>query len=195
MRLAKRRQQLAHGQQMLLHLKMTVRTDPLQIDQAAAHAFDAPGQKGIGLQPQRRVAEQTGIVVAHLIEDAVQLLLPAALRIARLSVTGKQRVDPGLAAALELQQLIGHTAVCRNDEDAIVEIGRRATAENDVVAHSLEVRHRRATDFFYGVAHKFSCLPDRGRLRMRGAVATHSTTMRQTCSGHGRNCSALKRSI
>src|SRR3546814_2335620 len=55
-------------------------------------------------------------------------------------------VDAGLAGLLVLQQQVGHAAVGRHHEHAVIEVAAGALADDDIVHHGLDRRHRGAAD-------------------------------------------------
>ena len=85
MRLAEGGQHLAHGQEMVLELEMAVGAQPVEIDQAGAHALDALADEGVGVAARHRVVEDLGILGEHRLGNRGQRVAPAPAALGELA--------------------------------------------------------------------------------------------------------------
>ena len=140
-------QHFTSRQQMLLKLELPVGTQTLQINQAAANAFDAVSDELVRLLLEHGVREQLAIDVGQELDQFGEVVAPGPVRLG----IGEQGIDTRFSGFLVLQQFVGDTAIGGDHEDALVQVVLGAPAENDVVAHRLIIAHGGAADFLYGM--------------------------------------------
>ena len=80
-RLAKGRQHLAHGHQMLVEAEMPVGTQALQVEQAAPDALDAVAHESVGGVAVGMITENVAIDRLHVVGDAGQRVSPQRIRL------------------------------------------------------------------------------------------------------------------
>ncbi len=126
---------------------MPVGTELLQAVHALAGIVDARVDELVGGVQLVLGAEQFGVLGQHALAHVLQRLAPGALALG----VGEALIDAGFAGFLVFQQQVGHAAVGRDDEDALVQRCAFPAADEDVVEDFLEAAHRRAADLFYGM--------------------------------------------
>ncbi len=138
---------LAHLHQVFGELEVAVGAKLLQAVHALAGIVDARVDELVGGVQFVLGTEQLGVLGEHALAHTLQRFAPGtfALRI------GEALVDAGLAGLLVLQQQVGHAAVGRDDEDALVQRCAFPAADEDIVENFLEAAHRRAADLFHGM--------------------------------------------
>src|SRR3546814_10659352 len=66
-------------------------------------------------------------------------------------------IDAGLAALLVLEQQVGHPGIGRDDEDAVVEVGARASRDQHIVEQGSGRGHGGAAGLLGAVTPVHSC--------------------------------------
>ena len=140
-------QHFTHRQQMFFQLELAIGAQALQVDEAAPNTFNPVGDKLIRLLLQHRVFEQLAVDVGQELDQFGEVVTPGPVRLC----IRKQGIDAWFTGLLVFQQFIGHAAIGRDHENALVQIVLLAITDNDVVTNGLVVTHRGAADFLNGM--------------------------------------------
>ncbi len=153
MRFADAADHLAHRHQVFLELEVPVTADPLEVDQTVAYTVDTFLHEAVGKLAVGFVLERPGVDVQHVRFDLRQRVAPGPVVVR----AGIQRIDTGCAGFLVLQQHVGDAAIGGDDKDAVVEVFTATLADQDIVEHRIDIRHRCAADLVnsvYSVRHR-----------------------------------------
>ena len=122
---------------MVFHRKVTVPTQAMQVLEAFAGILETLADELIGFEQCLGIGKELGVDSKHAVAHSVQCLFPAAV----LKTAGEQAVYAGLAIFLVLQQLVGHAAVGRDNENALVGCVAIALTENNAVTNGGVIAH------------------------------------------------------
>jgi len=150
-RFAERGEHLADLHQVFVELEVAVGAQALQATHALAGVVQARVDELVGRAQLELAGEQFGVLAEHARAHGFQCVEPGAF----VTGIGEALIDAGLAGLLVFQQQVGHAAVGRDDEDALIECIAFATADKDVVQQFFEAAHGCAADLFYGM-HRFN---------------------------------------
>src|SRR3546814_7488505 len=89
---------------------------------------DARVDEGVGLDAAFGPREHRRVARLHRAADILHRLAPAA----RIVVGDEAAIDARRAALLILEQQVGHPAIGRDDEDAVVQVGARSPPDQPI---------------------------------------------------------------
>ena len=141
-RLADPGEQFAHRHQLFLDAEAAMRAQPRQVVEARGDGGDAGVDEGVGLFAAVGPREHAGVARVHRAAYRLHRLAPAA----GIVVGDEAAIDAGRAAFLVLEQQVGHPAIGRHDEDAVIKVGAGAAGDQHIVEQGRGRGHRGAAD-------------------------------------------------